>query len=353
MTSRSIVLVVGFVVGCQGAAHHGSGAPTGGSGGISSAGTSTGGQSGALTSTAGSDASVAGAGAGAAGHGGAPAEAGAAGHGGAPAEAGAAGHGGAPAEAGAAGHGEGPGHGGGSGGSAIPTEGGAGGGGLAGGDGCTKACSSTQTCVAGVCKDHDCPPSASFCSGSSLRTCAQNGLTSVEVTTCGQGKYCDADSAGCKTGFSHCPNIYLGSGRFAGNPPPALQANDAIVLNSYDVKVNTVVFGQVRVNNLGTDDSPITHIELYLSAPPGFPANQNQRIFEDNAVIPGAAVGGDIGEYAINWSYTFSTSGHYVLLARIENSSPPTGATCTMQGYDLSSPATNPQTAIHYLNVVE
>jgi hypothetical protein len=204
-----------------------------------------------------------------------------------------------------------------------------------------------------MCKDQDCPPSASFCSGSSLRTCAPTGLTSVEVTTCSQGKYCDPDSASCKTGYPHCPNIYLGSGRFGGNPRPALQANDAIVLKSYDVQVNTVVFGEVRVNNLGTDDSPITHIELYLSQPPGFPANQNQRIFQVDAVVPGAAIAGDAGEYTVPWSYTFSTLGHYVLLARVENSSAPTGAGCTSQGYDMSSPGTNSQTAIHYLNIVQ
>ena len=122
---------------------------------------------------------------------------------------------------------------------------------------------------------------------------------------------------------------------------------------SYDVQVNTLVAGQVRVNNLGTDDSPTSHMELYLSEAPGFATNQKRLIFDHNAIVPGAVQGGTQGEYTINFSYTFSTLGHYVLLARVENNSPPTGAACTKQGYDTSSPATNAQTAIHYLNVVE
>lgn len=122
---------------------------------------------------------------------------------------------------------------------------------------------------------------------------------------------------------------------------------------SYHVKVNTLVFGQVRVNNLGTDNSPSTHIELYVSEAPTFATDESRLIFEQNAIVPGAAQGGAPGEYTINFSHTFPTLGRYVLLARVENNSPPTGATCTMQGYDLSSPATNAQTAIHYVNVVE
>jgi hypothetical protein len=115
-----------------------------------------------------------------------------------------------------------------------------------------------------------------------------------------------------------------------------------------------VVAGQVRVNNLGTDDSPSTNIELYLSEPTGnFPTNQNRLILEHNAVVPGATIAGSVGEYVINWSYTFSTLGRYVLLARVVNNSPPARAACTQQGYDTSSPATDAQTAIHYLNVVE
>jgi hypothetical protein len=265
---------------------------------------------------------------------------------------GASGRGGAPAEAGASGHSEAPPEGGAAGGGAASTAGGSGGEDSV--DDCKPACSSAQTCLGGVCVDQDCPPSASFCSGGTVRTCADNGLSSLEAKTCSLGTYCDPDSGGCKTGYSSCPNVYLGSGRFGANPRSPSQANDAIVLNSYEVLANTAVAGQVRVNNLGSDDSPSTHISLYLSEPNGnFPANQNQLILEQNAVIPGATIGGTAGEYSVNWSYTFSTPGHYVLLARLENNSPPTRTVCLKQGYDTASPTTDALTAIHYLNVVE
>ena len=148
-----------------------------------------------------------------------------------------------------------------------------------------------------------------------------------------------------------CPNIYLGSGRFGAQLPP-WQANDGILLVSYDVKVNTQVFGQIRVNNLGTDNSPSTHLEVYVSEAPGFATAPNRLIFEENIIVPGAAQGGTPGEYAHNFSYAFGTVGRYVLLARVENNSPPTGAGCIQQGYGIASPDTNAQTAIHYVNVV-
>jgi len=324
MRKRTVVLVLGVAVGCEVADPNSPAVPVGGSGGTSSAGVSS------------------------AGNGGVAPNGGAAGTGN-----GTAGRSGAPAEAGAGGQREGSGEGGAAGEVGAPSEGGAGGeAGADGGDGCTPACSATQTCVLGACKDQDCAPSATFCAGSSLRTCAGDGLSSVQVTSCGADKYCDPASVSCKQGFTMCPNIYLGSGRFGANPRPASQANDAIVLNSYDITVNTVVAGQVRVNNLGTDDSPTTHLELYLSESPAFATNQNRLILQNDAVVPGAAQGGAVGEYTINWSYTFPTVGHYVLLARVDNNSPPTGAACTKQGYDTSAPTTDAQTAVHYLNVV-
>lgn len=150
-----------------------------------------------------------------------------------------------------------------------------------------------------------------------------------------------------------CPNIYLGTGRFGAAPLAAEYANDAIILASYDITVDTTVFGQLRVNNHGTDDSPSSHIELYWSDPgTNFPALPSRLIFETNQVIPGAAVGGGEGEFVNNWSYTFPTVGHFCLLARLENNSPPSGAGCTSQGYNSSSPPTDPQSAIHNINVI-
>jgi hypothetical protein len=324
MSKRALVLVVCIVGACRIADPNPGEVPSGGSAGISPSGASGSGNGGMAS------------GAGRGGDGSA--------HGGAPVEA-----------AGAAGKSEEPDEGGAAGASTSPTEGGAGGeaGESAGGDGCTPACGAGQICLSGECEDQDCAPGASFCSGTSLQTCDASGLSSVEEMDCDQGKYCDPTSKSCKAGYPSCSNIYLGSGRFGANPRPASLANDAIVLLDYEVTVNTVIFGEVHVKNLGTNDSPSTHIELYLSQSPGFATNHSQLIFEENAVVPGAAIGGDGGEYATPWSYTFPAVGHYVLLARVENNSPPTGAACTMQGYDLSSPATDALTAIHYLNVVE
>jgi len=150
-----------------------------------------------------------------------------------------------------------------------------------------------------------------------------------------------------------CPNIYLGTGRFGAAPLAHDYGNDAIILSSYDVTVSTTVFGQLRVNNHGTDDSPSSHVELYWSDPgTNFPALASRLIFAADQVIPGAAVGGDEGELVTNWSYSFPTVGHFCLLARLENNSPPSGAGCTSQGYNSSSPPTDPQSAIHNINVI-
>ncbi|HYJ11272.1 MAG TPA: hypothetical protein VEX18_19755 [Polyangiaceae bacterium] len=67
---------------------------------------------------------------------------------------------------------------------------------LAGGEECTAQ----QTCVAGACAEHECVPSTTFCSGNSLRSCAEDGLSSSEVTLCGANQYCDTSSASCKNG---------------------------------------------------------------------------------------------------------------------------------------------------------
>ena len=150
-----------------------------------------------------------------------------------------------------------------------------------------------------------------------------------------------------------CPNIYFGTGRFGAGPLPAEYGNDAIVLASYDVTVSTTVFGQVHVKNHGTDDSPISHLELYWSDPAtNFPALPSRLIFETNGLVPGTAIGDPTDEeLVVPWSYSFSTVGHYCLLARIDMNSVPPGG-CTKQTYNTASPPTDPQSAIHNINVV-
>lgn len=151
-----------------------------------------------------------------------------------------------------------------------------------------------------------------------------------------------------------CPNIYLGTGRFGNRPLPAEYGNDAIILSSYTLTQNQTVFGQVRVNNHGTDNSPDTTVELFWADPAtNFAAVTSQRIFETIAVhVPGATGAGVQGEWIQNWSYQFPTVGHWCLLARVENSVNPSGAGCVAQGYDVLSPPTDPQSAIHNINVI-
>jgi hypothetical protein len=150
-----------------------------------------------------------------------------------------------------------------------------------------------------------------------------------------------------------CPNIYFGTGRFGAGPLAAEYGNDAIVLASYSPVVNQTVFGEVHVKNHGTDDSPVSHLELYWSDPgTNFPALPSRRIFETDHLVPGTAIGApNDEEFVMPWSYAFPTVGHFCLLARIDmNSVPPNG--CTKQGYSTASPPTDPQSAIHNINVV-
>jgi len=55
--------------------------------------------------------------------------------------------------------------------------------------------------VLGACENHECKPSADFCSGKTVRTCADNGLSSTETKTCSASQYCDATTAKCQDGI--------------------------------------------------------------------------------------------------------------------------------------------------------
>lgn len=151
-----------------------------------------------------------------------------------------------------------------------------------------------------------------------------------------------------------CPNIYFGTGRFGAGPLAAEYGNDAIVLASYDVLVSTTVFGEVHLKNHGTDDSPVSHLELYWSDPAtNFPALPSRLIFETDQLVPGTAIGSSSDEeFVMPWSYAFPNVGHYCLLARVDMNSVPPGG-CTKQGYSTASPPTDPQSAIHNINVVK
>lgn len=61
-------------------------------------------------------------------------------------------------------------------------------------------CSSKQLCVAGACEEQECVASARFCSSSTVRQCADDGLSSEEAEACKSDEYCDTASATCKKG---------------------------------------------------------------------------------------------------------------------------------------------------------
>lgn len=153
-----------------------------------------------------------------------------------------------------------------------------------------------------------------------------------------------------------CPNIYFGTGRFGAGPLAAEYGNDAIELSSYDVIQNATVFGNIRVKNHGTDNSPPSHLEFFWSDPvTSFPTPPSRLIFETNFAVAGTAVGAvDDTERVEPWSFAFPNVGHFCLLARIAmNTAPPGPGSCAQQGYNSSSPPTDPQSAIHNINVVK
>ncbi len=63
-----------------------------------------------------------------------------------------------------------------------------------------EPCETDQTCVLGSCEDHECAPGTDFCSGKTVRTCADNGLSSTERKICSASQYCETTTAECKDG---------------------------------------------------------------------------------------------------------------------------------------------------------
>lgn len=204
-----------------------------------------------------------------------------------------------------------------------------------------------------ACQQWLCTPDDPACDGNRLTTCNAVGSGYLQGgSRCLAAQSCEP--SGCKSAGA-CPNVYIGTDRY-GNRPLAPQANnDGLVMNSYDIKVDTLVFGQVRINNHGTDNSPSTSVELYWTDRVDSPATPVARfIGEFTTVVPGSAIGAESDEQvATNFSYTFPTVGKFYLLARLVNNSPPGGNNCIQQGYDSSFPLVDPQSAIHEINVVK
>lgn len=160
-----------------------------------------------------------------------------------------------------------------------------------------------------------------------------------------------------------CSSLYLGTGRFGTPPLPPDYANSAILFSSYSLTVNVPVFGTLTTNNHGTDDSPSSLIELFWSDPTtGFQALSSRLITSvPSAIVPGATLlgggGQQDGEFAQNFAWTpdntvlGTNGGHVCLLARVSNNVAPPSP-CTQQSYNSSSPATDPPSAIHNVQIV-
>ena len=156
-----------------------------------------------------------------------------------------------------------------------------------------------------------------------------------------------------------CPQIYLGTGRWA-TPLAPDYANDAIGVSGAPLIVNQAISIPVQVNNHG-DDSPPTSLELYWSDPTtGFPAINTRLIGSYNFTdIPGASLAppaeGAAAPVFFSWSpdgtVLGTDSGHVCLLARLANLTAP-ASPCMLQMYDSSNPATDPLSAIHNVQII-
>lgn len=61
-------------------------------------------------------------------------------------------------------------------------------------------CSSKQSCLEGVCEEHECEPDSTFCSDNKVLKCKPNGLSTEEAEACTEAQYCDTKTASCKDG---------------------------------------------------------------------------------------------------------------------------------------------------------
>jgi hypothetical protein len=156
-----------------------------------------------------------------------------------------------------------------------------------------------------------------------------------------------------------CPEIYLGTGRAVG-PLPGLYTNDAIGVSGAPLPTGTTTIIPVTGSNAGTDDSPATQMELYWSDPTtGFQALLSRRIGSVNLPgIPGStgSPGGD-GTASNNFGWTpdatalGTNGGHVCLLAILFNTVAP-GGVCVQQTNNSVSPATDPLSAIHNVQLI-
>lgn len=157
-----------------------------------------------------------------------------------------------------------------------------------------------------------------------------------------------------------CPNIYLGPS-VTQAPPSPFWTNVAIDVASTDFTAGTATSISVVVRNNGTDNSPLTEVELFWSDPSAsFAAVPARRIGVHNLVALGATItgGGATVDTPTSWSFPWTppddaatlNDGHVCLLARVNNLMSPGGA-CTAQSYQAGTPWSDPRSAIRNIHV--
>lgn len=157
-----------------------------------------------------------------------------------------------------------------------------------------------------------------------------------------------------------CPQIYLGTGRAAG-PLPALYGNDSIVVSGSPLIEGAAITIPMTAYNHG-DTSPITSLELYWSDPTtGFMAVPSHLVGSVNFTsgITGASTLPPTDGMAMTtfgWTpdatVLGTNGGHVCLLARLNNLTAPADGTCSQQTYNSASPATDPLSAIHNVQII-
>ena len=158
-----------------------------------------------------------------------------------------------------------------------------------------------------------------------------------------------------------CPQIYLGTGRTGTPPLPPLYSNDAIGVSGSPLLVGTPQVIGLTVQNHGTQAAPATTLELYWSDPTtGFQAQPARMIgsFGFDSIDPASLSPAMDGLASTNIGWTPDTvalgtnGGHVCLLALVYNTVAPSGAGCMQQLNDSASPATDPLSAIHNVQIV-
>ncbi len=157
-----------------------------------------------------------------------------------------------------------------------------------------------------------------------------------------------------------CPQIYLGTGRSA-SPLPADYGNDSIGVSGAPLTEGEAILIPVTAYNHG-DVSPPTSVELYWSDPTtGFLAVSTRLIGKTNLPdgVPSAStVPPTEGSIATNFPWAPDSNalgtngGHVCLLARLNNLAAPSDGTCSQQTYNSASPATDPLSAIHNVQII-